>query len=88
MNDLHQVQLKIISFLKNLNNIYPQNVKKAFSNPPRVEYICCQSTPMTIDGRMTGEKIKLLNSTDRFNLTIIAAKTRPTPDSRKMVKKM
>jgi len=29
MNDLHQVQLKIISFLKNLSNIYPQDLKKA-----------------------------------------------------------
>lgn len=30
MNDLHQVQRKIISFLKNLGNIYPQDLKKAF----------------------------------------------------------
>jgi len=30
MNDLHQVQRKMILFLKNLNNIYPQDLKKAF----------------------------------------------------------
>jgi len=32
MNDLHQVQRKMISFLKNLSNIYPQDLKKAFVN--------------------------------------------------------
>jgi hypothetical protein len=30
MNDLHQVQRKMISFLKNLSNIYPQDLKKEF----------------------------------------------------------
>jgi len=30
MNDLHEVQRKMIIFLKNLNNIYPQDLKKAF----------------------------------------------------------
>jgi hypothetical protein len=30
MNDLHEVQRKMILFLKNLNNIYPQDLKKAF----------------------------------------------------------
>ncbi len=30
MNDLHEVQRKMILFLKNLNNIYPQDIKKAF----------------------------------------------------------
>ncbi len=30
MNDLHQVQRKMILFLKNLSNIYPQDLKKAF----------------------------------------------------------
>ena len=30
MNDLHQVQLKIISFLKNLSTIYPHDLRKAF----------------------------------------------------------
>jgi len=32
MNDLHEVQRKMILFLKNLNNIYPQDIKKAFIN--------------------------------------------------------
>ena len=32
MNDLHQVQRKMISFLKNLSNIYPQDLKKEFIN--------------------------------------------------------
>jgi len=30
MNDLHEIQRKMILFLKNLNNIYPQDLKKAF----------------------------------------------------------
>ena len=30
MNDLHKVQRKIISFLKNLSNIYPQDLRKEF----------------------------------------------------------
>ena len=30
MNDLHEVQLKMITFLKNLATIYPQDLKKAF----------------------------------------------------------
>jgi len=30
MNDLHQIQLKMISFLKNLSNTYPQDIKKEF----------------------------------------------------------
>ncbi|MDP3313329.1 hypothetical protein [Lutibacter sp.] len=30
MNDLHQVQRKMISFLKNLSEVYPQDIKKAF----------------------------------------------------------
>ncbi len=30
MNDLHDVQRKMISFLKNLSNIYPQDLKKEF----------------------------------------------------------
>ncbi|MDV7186988.1 hypothetical protein R3X25_06810 [Lutibacter sp. TH_r2] len=30
MNDLKQVQLKMIAFLKNLSNIYPQDIKKEF----------------------------------------------------------
>lgn len=30
MNDMHQVQLKMITFLKNLSKIYPQDLKKAF----------------------------------------------------------
>lgn len=30
MNDLHQVQRKMISFLKNLSNIYPQDLRKEF----------------------------------------------------------
>lgn len=30
MNDFHLVQQKMIEFLKNLNNIYPQDLKKAF----------------------------------------------------------
>ena len=30
MNDLHQVQRKMIEFLKNLSNIYPQDLKKEF----------------------------------------------------------
>lgn len=30
MNDLHEVQKEIISFLKNLGNIYPHNIKKEF----------------------------------------------------------
>ncbi|MCF6213024.1 MAG: hypothetical protein L3J45_03265 [Flavobacteriaceae bacterium] len=30
MNDLHEVQRKMILFLKNLNNIYPQDIHKAF----------------------------------------------------------
>ena len=30
MNDLHQVQKKMIEFLKNLSNIYPQDLKKEF----------------------------------------------------------
>ncbi|WP_456376451.1 hypothetical protein [Lutibacter sp.] len=30
MNDLHEVQRKIILFLKNLSNIYPQDLHKAF----------------------------------------------------------
>jgi hypothetical protein len=32
MNDLHQVQRKMIQFLKNLKNIYPQELHKAFVN--------------------------------------------------------
>ncbi len=32
MNDLHQVQRKMISFLKNLRNIYPQDLRKTFIN--------------------------------------------------------
>ncbi len=32
MNDLHQVQRKMILFLKNLSNIYPQDLKKEFIN--------------------------------------------------------
>ena len=32
MNDLHEVQRKMISFLKNLSNTYPQDLKKAFIN--------------------------------------------------------
>nr|MBP9601349.1 hypothetical protein [Lutibacter sp.] len=31
-NDLHQVQRKMILFLKNLSNIYPQDLKKQFIN--------------------------------------------------------
>ncbi len=30
MNDLHEVQRKMINFLKNLSNIYPQDLKKEF----------------------------------------------------------
>lgn len=30
MDDLHEVQRKMISFLKNLSNIYPQDLRKAF----------------------------------------------------------
>ena len=30
MNDLNQVQAKMITFLKNLSNIYPQDIKKEF----------------------------------------------------------
>ncbi len=30
MNDLHEVQRKMISFLKNLSTIYPQDLHKAF----------------------------------------------------------
>lgn len=30
MNDLHQVQRQLISFLKNLSNIYPQDLRKQF----------------------------------------------------------
>ena len=30
MNDLHQVQKQLISFLKNLSNIYPQDLRKEF----------------------------------------------------------
>jgi hypothetical protein len=30
MNDLHQVQKEIIRFLKNLNNLYPSDIKKEF----------------------------------------------------------
>jgi len=30
MNDLHEVQRRMILFLKNLSNIYPQDLKKAF----------------------------------------------------------
>lgn len=30
MNDLNQVQARMISFLKNLSNIYPQDIKKEF----------------------------------------------------------
>lgn len=32
MNDLHQVQIEIIGFLRNLNNIYPGDIRKAFIN--------------------------------------------------------
>ena len=32
MNDLQQVQRKMILFLKNLSKIYPQDIKKAFIN--------------------------------------------------------
>ena len=32
MNDLHEVQRKMIQFLKNLKNIYPQELHKAFVN--------------------------------------------------------
>ena len=30
MNDLHEVQKEIIRFLKNLNSIYPSDIKKEF----------------------------------------------------------
>ena len=30
MNDLHEVQKEIIKFLKNLNSIYPTDIKKEF----------------------------------------------------------
>ena len=30
MNDLHSVQKKMISFLRNLSNIYPHDLKNAF----------------------------------------------------------
>jgi len=30
MNDLHEIQRKMISFLKNLSTIYPQDLRKAF----------------------------------------------------------
>ena len=30
MNDLHEVQRKMIAFLKNLSNIYPQDLRKEF----------------------------------------------------------
>ncbi len=30
MNDLHQIQLKMISFLKNLSNTYPQDLRREF----------------------------------------------------------
>ncbi len=30
MNDLHEVQKEIIRFLKNLNSIYPGDIKKEF----------------------------------------------------------
>jgi hypothetical protein len=30
MNDLHEVQKEIIKFLKNLNNFYPNDIKKEF----------------------------------------------------------
>ncbi len=30
MNDLHQIQLKMIAFLKNLSNTYPQHLRKEF----------------------------------------------------------
>ncbi len=32
MNDLHEVQKEMIKFIKNLQNIYPQDIKKAFIN--------------------------------------------------------
>ncbi len=32
MNELHQVQLKIIQFLKNLSDLYPSDLKSAFTN--------------------------------------------------------
>lgn len=32
MNDLHQVQRKMIAFIKNLSNLYPQDLQKAFIN--------------------------------------------------------
>ncbi|MCG8575582.1 MAG: hypothetical protein MI810_11915 [Flavobacteriales bacterium] len=32
MNDLHRVQVEIIAFLKNLNNIYPSELKNAFKD--------------------------------------------------------
>lgn len=32
MNDLHEVQRKMITFLKNLSNIYPHDLKNAFKN--------------------------------------------------------
>jgi hypothetical protein len=30
MNDLHEVQKEMIKFIKSLQNIYPQDIKKAF----------------------------------------------------------
>ena len=30
MNDLHEVQKEMIKFIKNLQNIYPHEIKKAF----------------------------------------------------------
>ena len=30
MNDLHEVQKEIIKFLRNLNNLYPADIKKEF----------------------------------------------------------
>jgi hypothetical protein len=32
MNDLHQIQRKMISFLKSLSNTYPQDLRKEFIN--------------------------------------------------------
>ena len=32
MNDLHEVQKEMIKFLRSLQDIYPQDLKKAFEN--------------------------------------------------------
>ena len=41
MNDLHEVQKEIIKFLKNLNNIYPSDIKKEFIKM-RVRFIALE----------------------------------------------